>query len=615
MTLFGDEVGRPVEPPVETSTAAARSVGGRVVAVLPDVPALDRVLHYLLPDGMEATVGSVVRVPLHGRRVRGWILAMDVDADPGLELREVTRVSGLALDHESIQLARWVAWRWVSRLATVLRNATPDRVVRAPSGVRARRADPTALPAGSGALHRAALDALSAGVHPSLLQVEPTADPAPVALAAASLGQALVVVPSASEAARITSLLGRGGATAARWPGATGAALAGHSIVGGHGAVLAPMPELAAVVVLDEHDPRLQNESSPTWHAREVAIERARRRRVPVLLVSPMPSLEARGACGEPRRAVPSSGSARAGWARTEVLDRRDADPREGLFSQRFVDAARSELSAGRHVVCVLNRTGRARLLACRSCGLVAACEACGAAVRVLEEDVLSCPRCGQSRPRVCLGCGGHAMKVLRPGVTRAREDLEALLREPVGLLTASEEDLRGQRVLIGTEAVLNRHPDSLGAPVGLVCMLEFDQELLAPRYRAGEDALWMLVRASRLVHGRGGRILVQTRQPDHEVLDAAVHADPARILDRERSRRELLGLPPAAAVAAVGGEAAEEWISRLGHPAGVELQGPRAGWWLVRAASHEHLAAAAGAVERPPGRLRLRVDPMALPG
>lgn len=634
MTLFDDEFGRihPIEPD-RTHEPAHEQRHAQVVRVVPDVPAMDRALDYALPAALEGRVGvgCVVRVPLHGRRVRGWVVELDVEASSGRDLVEVTKLTGLALDAETVDLARWIAWRWVGRLPSVLRLGTTDRVVTAPSRRPASAAQPSRVPQGSDPVFSEAALLLDQGPGTRIYQVSPCSDHGAIALAAAARGQALVITPSVEESSRITSLLRRSGAAVAGWPGGTAGALAGHAVVGGHTAVLAPMPQLRAVVVLDEHDQRHQNESSPTWHAREVAIERARRAGVPCLLVSPMPSVEARlsVASGPPRPPSGEPGAApgdpgtlypvdtarrRSGWARTIVVDRRGDDPRTGLFSPRFVDAARRELDEGHTVVCVLNRTGRSRLLACRSCDTIARCEACGAAVRSLDDEVLQCIRCGVTRPRICLQCGSHAMKVLRMGVARVREDLGALFGVGVGLVTASESDSERTRLIVGTEAVLHARQRARSARVAMVAFLDFDQELLAARYRAAEQALGLVVMASRLVGGRSGSVLLQTRNPAHEVIRAAVGAEPSVLSDAELERREMLGLPPVSSIAAVGGEAAPEWIRRLGNPPGVDVQGPRDGWWLLRADDPATLADAAGAVKRPAGRLRLRVDPMQLP-
>jgi primosomal protein N' (replication factor Y) len=209
-------------------------------------------------------------------------------------------------------------------------------------------------------------------------------------------------------------------------------------------------------------------------------------------------------------------------------------------------------------------------------------------------------------------------MKALRVGVTRARDELELLAGRSVAEVTADGGDgVPAAAVLVGTEAVLHRV-----AGAHAVAFLDFDQELLAPRHTAGEQALALLARAARLVGGRsrdrdgGGRILVQTRLPGHEVLDAAVHADPSRFALVESARRAALRLPPETALAVVSGAAAAAFVESLtgALPAAgasdTEVLGPSAGRWLVRAPDHAALADALAAATRPPGRLRVEVDP-----
>jgi primosomal protein N' (replication factor Y) (superfamily II helicase) len=303
---------------------------------------------------------------------------------------------------------------------------------------------------------------------------------------------------------------------------------------------------------------------------------------------------------------TPSRSVERAGWAALEVIDRRRDDPHTGLYSPRLVGLLRGSS----RVICVLNRKGRARLLACRSCGELARCEKCGAAVGQAGDGRLVCSRCATERPVVCLHCGSIRLKTLRVGVTRVREELEALAGRPVGEVTAETKDLPDAPILVGTEAVLHRVPSVDG-----VVFLDFDQELLAPRYRAGEESLVLLARASRLVGGRrrGGRVLVQTRVPHHEVLTAAVSADPARLAVSEAGMRIALGLPPERALAVVSGPVASTYIDAL-KAAGdesVEISGPDNGRWLLRAGDHDHLCRLLAGVARPPGRLRVEVDPL----
>ena len=273
-------------------------------------------------------------------------------------------------------------------------------------------------------------------------------------------------------------------------------------VVGGRVAVLAPVPDLAAILVLDEGDESLKEERAPTWNARELALERARRAGARCTLVSPAPTLEAEAAAGPPARSIRSF--ERDGWPRFDVVDLRDEPPGRGLFSEALTTALHATVDRGARAVCVVNRKGRAHLLVCRQCGHIAQCEVCDAAVAETETGFV-CRRCGTERPRVCLHCHSTRFARRRPGVTRVREEMAALLsRVTVAEVDAATAALPSAPVLVGTEAVLHR-ADAAPAGIELVAFLEFDQELLATRYRAAEQALWLLVRAARVVGGRRG--------------------------------------------------------------------------------------------------------------
>ncbi len=245
-----------------------------------------------------------------------------------------------------------------------------------------------------------------------------------------------MLVPSTGWAERLVArLVRRGVAATSDWAQAR----AGWPVVvGTRASAWAPVPRLAAAVVLDAHDAAYREESAPTYSAVEVLRERARRSAVPCLLVSPIPPVELTAGRDLPTVALPLP-EERAGWPALERVDRRGADPRTGMFSDEFVRLARSVLddpsaSARGPLVCVYNRTGGARLLACAHCGELAQCTRCGAAVaRPRDEEMLRCPRCGETRPVVCPHCGRLRMKTLRAGVSRLREELAALLGVEVG--------------------------------------------------------------------------------------------------------------------------------------------------------------------------------------
>ena len=569
--------------------------------VLPDVAGLDKCFDYLVPPGWDrpVVVGTRVRVELNGRRVGGWVVEVDVAPPAGVSLRPLVKHSGQGPAAEVVDLARWVAHRWHGRWSAVLASASPERVV---FGTEDGAAASPGLAAATGPDADAADEALAGGGI-TVVRLPPTADRAAYVAAAARHGDALVLHPSVTQARGLAAALRRAGGRSAVLPADWPAAAAGGcTVFGARSAVLGPVPGLAAAVVFDEHDESLQEERNPTWHARDVAVERARRAGVPCLLVSPCPSLAALALAD--RVLVPARSAERAAWPIVDVVDRRLEDPgRAGLFSPRFTEAARR----ARSVVCVLNRTGRARLLACASCGELVRTED-ARHVMIERDGHLVAPVTGETRPLVCAVCTGTSLKRLRLGVDRARDELEALLREPVAEVTAQRSvGPSDARVVIGTEAVLHR---SAGAD--LVAFLDFDQELLAPRYRAAEQALGLLARAAELVGPRaeGGRVLVQTRSPDHRVLQAAIRADPGRFAAVESDLRRTLGLPPTSALAEVSGPSAPALVAQLEGRSDVDLLGPVDGRWLVRAVDPDALAAALASTVRPPGRVRVAVDP-----
>ncbi|MFN2609206.1 MAG: hypothetical protein ABR511_15165 [Acidimicrobiales bacterium] len=605
--------------------------------MVPDVPAIDRALDYSLPERLDGAVGvgTIVRVPLHGRRVRGWVVGRTDRPATDRSLQAVAKVTGRGPGPDLVGLARWAAWRWAGTRVAFLRAASPPGAVpMAPAAVDGV-ADSAAVPSPSppspspsppspsppstpspsppsrepATVEAAVADAFAGRA--TVVRLPPADDQFPFVGEAARRGDALVLAPSHRAAGFLAARLRRAGHQVALLPGDWARAADGGCVaVGSRAAAWAPRPRLGAVVVVDEHDEAWQEERAPTWHGRDVALERARRAGVACVLLSPCPSLEALAAAP---LVTLSRDAEREGWPVIDVVDRRADEPGAGLYSPRLVALLRSA-EAGRRVVCVLNRKGRARLLACATCGELARCEACGAVVEEAPTPTaagaLQCRRCATVRPVVCTACGSGRLKVLRAGVTRVREELEALAGRPVAELTADAPPgpPPSAFVLVGTSAVLHRV-----AGAAAVAFLDMDQELLAPRWRAAEEAMGLVARAARLVGGRrsGGRVLVQTRLPGHEVLDAAVHADPSRLAVVESARRAALGAPPERAVAVVSGEAAPAYVAALDGTLGIEVVGPTRDRWLVRAADHRTLCDALAATARPRGRLRVAVDPL----
>ncbi len=617
----------------------------RAVRVRTEVAAVAKTFDYAVPPGWseEVHVGTRVRAPLHGRTVRGWVVEEDVGTPAGVAVLPLKSWLGWGPPPALVGLAEWAAWRWAGPASFFLRIASPATIVRALPAAppwHELPAPPTASqPAAAPSLERVQLALAQPGV--TVVRQPPLTDPIDLVLSIvgdpavrAHGGSVLVLVPSSGWAERLTArLVRRGCPTAGTWEEAR----AGWPVVvGSRAGAWAPVPRLAAVVILDAHDAAYREESTPTYSAVDVLLERARREGVPCVLASPVPPVALAGRTGL-RTIAPSQTEERAGWPVLERVDRRGADPRSGMFSEEFVRLARSVLDDAVAVergplVCVYNRTGGARLLACRHCGELARCARCGAAAaQPRGTEMLECPRCGDTRPVVCAACGRLRMKTLRVGVSRLREELAALLGVEVGEVAGrpvagSEPSVSAAPVLVGTEAVLHRVRRAAA-----VVFLDIDLHLLASRLSATEETLALFVRAARLVGARSAgtpwaRMQVQTRVPDHPLLAAIARGDPAEVVAEEVAIRRTSALPPFAALALVSGVLAPAYAESLrneadvptspGAPAPTTTSVSPLGddRFLVRADTHESLCDLLARTPRPSGRgLRVEVDPVSL--
>jgi primosomal protein N' (replication factor Y) len=572
----------------------------RICRVAPDVTAVERVFDYLVPDTLASLirVGTIVRIPLHGRRVRGWVVADDVTADTHERLLEVLAVPSDGPPAAVVDLTGWIAWRWAGPRIAVLRSASaPNRAAPTPS---ADRADAGVTP------HTTTTSTSEARI----VRRPPLADRrALVASMCAADGSTVIAVADGSRARSLAQYLRRAGrevallhsdeSDASRTAAWRRAGRGDCVVVGGRSAALAPVPDLAGAIVVDDADEALQEERSPTWHARDVLYERARRADAPWSVVSPAPTVEA---LSVPHATldVPAPDVETRGWPRCLVVDRRQEPPGAGLLTDSLVAALRD---ADGLAVCVLNRRGRFRVLAC---------DACHALLRWDRSA---------ARPMLCDECGATRLRVLRAGVTRVREELAALFpRMSVVDVDTATETVGEAQIVIGTEAVLHR-PELRRRRPALVAFVDLDQELLAPRYRAAAQAHWLTTRGAQLLAGRPReqtRLIVQTRQPDHEVVVALLKGQPGLVADVETARRRVLEFPPFGAVAEISGDdpavrAATDELRRFDVAGAVRVLGPTDGRALVVASTSDVLADALGLAHtagRTEGRVRVAVDP-----
>jgi primosomal protein N' (replication factor Y) len=584
-----------------------------VARVVPDVTGVDKVFDYLIPSELQEVigVGDRVRVPLHGRNVPGWVTAIGSTTEGFTEvdetkLRSVIKRLGYGPSSEIVQLALWASHRWCGRLRAFFVAASPSTLVATLPTARYQR-DQVKV-AGDAAIALAVIESRSL-----LVQRGPLKSPVDVLVGAALSGPTLVIVPTVVRARLFAASLKRHGFTVAVLPDEWGSAAGGVDVaIGSRTAVFARVPELRCIVVLDEHDDSLREERTPTWHARDVAIERAKQLNISCVLMSALPSVTAK-AWANDRVLQSGEQEVQSEWPRIQLIDRTlDERWSNSLLSSDFIAELRDH---SRRIVVVLNTKGRARLLACASCKSLARCANCDAAVETGAEGQFSCPRCSVQRPQVCIKCSSAKFLTLKPGVSKLREEIAQAAGRKVSdvvEVSGSSNDAdaldQAKMLFVGTEAALHRVHEA-----DTVVFLDIDQELAAPRYRASEIVGSLLVHAARLVgrSDRGGKVMVQTHSIDSPVLQAmsTLHID--EYLQSVSDMRRFMELPPFGALAQLSGTNIDDAIEELRRNVFVHVSAGSDGSYLVKAADWQVLADALSEVEASKGvRLKVQVDP-----
>lgn len=559
------------------------AVGPRYCTVAVDSPvfALDRPFDYRIPDRMtgRVRVGSVVRVLLHGRRMRAFVVA--VHDQPAVA--SPAPLSGLVGEEplftgESISLARWVARRYLATLGAVLHAAVPGRfsAPAAPSRPRAE-AEPVRAPVWIGPPD-ALRSAIRAGRTTVVVAPDIGSELDVVAHAAAlAAGNVLVVCPRtavAQEAGRRlpSAVVAHADQSPARRSAAWSAARDGAAriLVATRAAVLAPLPDVGLVCVIGAHDRSLKEERSPRLHALVVAQRRAESSGAALLITSPAPPLDLFGPGGVTTWIEPKPDSR----PRPEVVA-----PRPGPVTARLLDAVRAAIGEGRDALVFTGRKGLVLRVRCEECGWFPSCDRCGTGLALFAgggRRTLRCRACGAGRtvPNRCADCGGARLD----GVGWGSERLEAALageRLPVVRVDAERplpDDRPRPAVVVGTQALTGAF---LGKRAGCVCVADLDQLLGVPDFRAAERAFQTLAELAALLEP-GGRFVVQTREPEHAVVQAFTRGSFRYFAQRELPRRRAAGYPPFGALVHVALDPADapELASAV-RVAGGEVIGP----------------------------------------
>lgn len=336
--------------------------------------------------------------------------------------------------------------------------------------------------------------------------------------------------------------------------------------IGARSAIFAPFDDLGLIVVDEEHDDSYKQDAGLRYNARDLAVVRAKMGNCVALLGSATPSVQSSFNAAQKKFNLVSLKKRVAHRTMPEITKvdlspLRDLRGMDRFISPQLKKAIKETLAAKNQVLLFLNRRGFANFVVCASCGAPLACKNCAISLTLHKSlNAYKCHYCGYMRPltTVCTVCGADQMIDMGLGTEKVAETMAALFPEArvarmdrdttsrkgalLSLLTGLKD--RSIDILVGTQMVAKGHDFPHITLVGVICA---DLSLGFPDFRAGERTFQLLAQVAGRA-GRGetsGRVILQTYNPEHFSIQAAVNQDLADFYKREITTRRALQYPP----------------------------------------------------------------------
>lgn len=335
--------------------------------------------------------------------------------------------------------------------------------------------------------------------------------------------------------------------------------------IGARSAVFAPFEDIGLIIIDEEHEHTYKSESSPRYHARDIARERCRYYNALLVLGSATPSLETyyRAVKGDIGIVRLSQRVESRPLPQVEIVDMRE-ELREGnrsIFSRQLKEEMERVLARGEQIMLLLNRRGYSTCVSCRDCGTVIKCPHCDISLTYHRQDNrLICHYCGyrEMMPKKCKDCNSRRIKYmglgtqklekeverLFPGIRVLRMDVDSTRRKGAHFEILRAFKNREADILLGTQMIAK----GLDFPgVTLVGVVLADFNLNLPDFRAAEKSFQLLTQvAGRAGRGnRPGKVIIQTYSPSHYSIEAAKSQQYGDFYQNEITIREQFGYPP----------------------------------------------------------------------
>ncbi len=337
-------------------------------------------------------------------------------------------------------------------------------------------------------------------------------------------------------------------------------------VIGPRSAVFSPFRDPGIFIVDEEHEPSYKQEDVPRYHAREVAIERARASGVPVILGSATPSLESyyKAMSGEYRLVELTQRIKEKELPKVKLVDMRmEFETRVGkkVVSRVLEEALRNDIAKKQQALIFLNRRGFSTFVICRKCGYLLKCPKCDSPMVFHQgKNELVCHYCNRrmAPPKICPACDEDYLMYKGTGTQKVEAELKKIL--PEARLARMDSDTMTKRgahdrllqdfkdhkidIIVGTQMIAK----GLDFPkVTQVGVISADANLNLPDFRSGERTFNLITQvAGRAGRGDlGGEVIVQTYTPEHYAISLAAKHDYISFYNREIESRRRLLFPP----------------------------------------------------------------------
>ena len=321
-------------------------------------------------------------------------------------------------------------------------------------------------------------------------------------------------------------------------------------VIGTRSAIFAPVPRLGQIIVWEEQDYAYKQEQSPYYHARDVALMRAKIDQCSVVFISSAPSAEMweKAKSNRYEKIVFQSTQSSV----PQIIDMTNYNPsKTSILSFPLQNAIHEAINKKNKCLLLMNRRGFSTVTRCQECGASVRCERCNVnLIYMYSKEDLICPHCNfkMKLPKVCPQCQGTYMRSLGIGIEKLESEVARLYPHmKVCRFDKDTADVVPEAdIIIATQAILKKK-NSLS--VGLIAVLDFDAFLNRNDFRSGQRAFSILVQLRQLAKDK---LLIQTRMRDNYCLKAITKMNFNQFYRNELNLRKELGFPPYKHLAAI---------------------------------------------------------------